>query len=105
MIREPARKIYFARFSFQSKVLNFKAKSGISAMSMKENMRTKRKRNMALNRGDAKKESCPTMSDAQNKAFAGVGNPMKLVDCRGSMLNFAKRKAENAAKMKAVYGK
>ena len=39
----------------------------------------------------------PTTNDAQKSAFAGVGRPMNVVVWRLSMLNFAKRSAENAA--------
>ena len=43
----------------------------------------------------------PTMSDDQKSAFAGVGKPMNDVVWRVSMLNFAKRQAENTAMRKA----
>ena len=43
----------------------------------------------------------PTMSDDQKSAFAGVGKPMNDVVWRVSMLNFAKRQAENTARRKA----
>ena len=46
----------------------------------------------------------PTMREPQKRALAGVGRPMKPKACRSSRLNFARRKAENAAMMKARKG-
>lgn len=37
-----------------------------------------------------------------SRALAGVGSPIKLVVWRLSMLNFARRRAENAATSKAT---
>ena len=42
------------------------------------------------------------MSDAQKIALGGVARPMKEVVWRSSILNFAKRNAENAAISKAI---
>ena len=47
-------------------------------------------------------EGLQTMSEAQNKALAGVGKPMNEVPCLSSRLNFAKRKAEKAETRKAA---
>ena len=41
--------------------------------------------------------------EATTKALAGVGTPINDSDWRVSMLNLAKRKHENKAKMKAMY--
>ena len=60
---------------------------------------------MALNDSDTRNECPPTTNEPQNRALAGVGNPMNELLCRGSMLNFPKRSAEKAAMIKAVYGK
>ena len=46
-----------------------------------------------------------TMSAPQNRAFAGVGRPIKDVVCLVSRLNFAKRRAEKAARTYATKGK
>ena len=43
----------------------------------------------------------PVISDAQNKALAGVGKPINEVVCRSSKLNLANLSAENAAMTKA----
>ena len=40
--------------------------------------------------------------EAHNKAFAGVGKPMKFFDCRVSILNLARRNAENAGIITAI---
>ena len=45
------------------------------------------------------------LADPQKRALAGVGTPMKEVVWRSSKLNFANLNAENAAMMKAAYGK
>ena len=45
------------------------------------------------------------MSEPQNKAFAGVGKPIKPIVCRSSRLNFANLNAENAAMINATYGR
>ena len=42
------------------------------------------------------------MKDPQNKAFAGVGIPMKEQVCLVSMLNFASLRAEKAEMRKAT---
>ena len=60
---------------------------------------------MALNESDTRNECPPTTKEPQNKALAGVGNPIKELLWRGSMLNLPKRSAEKAAMMNAVYGK
>ena len=66
---------------------------------------TNKNRYTALNESEIRKECPPTTKDPQNKALAGVGNPMKELLCRGSILNLPKRSAEKAAMMKAVYGR
>lgn len=66
---------------------------------------TSKSKYTALNESDVKYECPPTTKDPQNKALAGVGNPMKELLCRGSILNLPKRSAEKAAMMKAVYGR
>ena len=40
-----------------------------------------------------------------NKAFAGVGNPIKEFDCLVSILNFANRMAEKTGIVKAIQTK
>ena len=57
---------------------------------------------MALKDSEVRNECPPTTNEPQNKAFAGVGSPMKELLWRGSMLNLPNRKAENAAMMNAV---
>ena len=66
---------------------------------------TKQKRQIALNESETRKSYPPTTNDPQNKAFAGVGRPIKEVVWRVSILNFPNRSAENTAIMNAVYGK
>lgn len=43
-------------------------------------------------------------SEAIKNALAGVGNPMKIVVWRSSILNLASLNAENTATRKAVHG-
>ena len=78
--RQPTRKRYFTLLSRHEKFLNFKANKGISAIKKKQDANKKRKRNTTLKRGEQRKGSSPTISDAQKSALAGVGRPMKLVD-------------------------
>lgn len=54
---------------------------------------------------DSRRLQEPTISEPQNKAFAGVGMPINDVVCRSSRLNLAKRNAEKAAITKATNGK
>lgn len=53
---------------------------------------------------DSNSELAPNSREPQNRAFAGVGRPMKPIVCRSSRLNLASLNAENAAIMKAANG-
>ena len=75
---------------------------GISATSRNDMMNTKITMHSMLIVDDVRIYSLPTISDAQNKALAGVGRPMKDDVCRSSRLNFASLNAEKAAMTKAV---
>ena len=46
----------------------------------------------------------PATNDAQKRALAGTGTPIKELVWRVSLLNFAKRSAENTEIRNAAYG-
>ena len=94
-------KIYLTLLSVHDRFLNFRAKSGISATRSIQNRSMNSSRKRALNLGLTRNACCPTMRLPQNRALAGVGSPMKLLVWRVSRLNFARRRAENAAMRKA----
>ena len=94
--KQPRRNIYFTLLSLQLKFLNLSANRGNSDTRRKQNISMNRKRNMALNLPLTRKACCPTIRLPQNKAFAGVGKPIKEDVCLVSMLNLANRKAEKA---------
>ena len=100
--RHPMRSMYLNLLSFQVKFLNFNASMGTSDTNNRQKSSMKRKRNTALNFPETRNAYCPSTKELQNKAFAGVGNPMNSVVCRVSVLNLANRKAEKAAMRNAV---
>lgn len=96
--------IYFTLLFFHDLLANLSENIRISLTMSQQNIMMNAKRKRQLKRGPQRKSLHPTMSDAQKIAFAGVGMPMNPVCWRSSILNFAKRQAENAAMRNAVNG-
>ncbi len=101
-------------FSFQLNVLNFSESKGSSATNKYDNRTDITIKNTVLRNNDCiGKILIPTRVDcwikikgkeAINKAFAGVGNPINTSVCLSSLLNLARRNAENKGIKKAMYG-
>ena len=87
---------------FHDKSLNFKENIGISAINNHDMRSTKSNKYNALKASEVKNECSPTINEPQNKALAGVGNPMNELLWRGSILNLPNRRAEKIAMIKAV---
>ena len=104
MGRHETRNTYLILFSCHPQCLNFKANIGISATRSQLLINTRTMSSRITCDCATSISSLPTMSAAQKRAFAGVGNPMNDVVCRSSRLNFASRIAENAAITNATYG-
>ena len=99
----PAKQ-YFNSLPFQPHCLNLRANMGIS-QTISQLLMQIPKRMIDNDQGvRSMRELAPTMSEPQNKAFAGVGSPMKEVCCRSSKLNLASRKPAKAAITKAKKG-
>jgi hypothetical protein len=76
---QPNKNITCMRFSAQEMCLNLSEKSGTSATSNMHESNMKRKRNTALNLSDTRNACCPTTSEPQKRALAGVGSPINEV--------------------------
>ena len=87
--------------SFQEKFLNFSANMGISATIIQLDRRIMARRIYADRGLSCRQEPMLMMNAPQNKALAGVGNPINEDVCRVSRLNFASLRAEKAAIRKA----
>ena len=72
-------KPYLSLFWLSAWVLNFNANIGISLTSRYEKMNIKRIKTGKAHVKDAKEAPKPVNNEAQNKAFAGVGSPIKEV--------------------------
>ena len=77
--------------------MNFSAKSGISAINIIDIKKEKEIRNQEFRIRELRKDGVVVKTsgnETKTIAFAGVGRPIKESDCRVSILNFARRKAE-----------
>ena len=84
--------------------LNFSDINGISATSNALIPKVNRNRKKGFKIYELMKTLSPARiigREAIKSPFAGVGNPIKFSDCRVSILNLARRKAENTAIKKA----
>ncbi len=96
-------RMYLGMFSFVSfKVLNFKdimlmLETNKMARARVRNQTTQKLLRIAI-------FSAAAGMKPRKSALAGVGSPMKFVDCRSSMLKFAKRTAERAGTNKTMKG-
>ena len=88
--------------SFQDRFLNFKENIGISETSNQENRQTNMNKQTGWQFSEINKSWAPATKDPQNSAFAGTGRPINELVCRVSLLNFAKRNAENTEIKKAA---
>ena len=82
---------------FHLKFLNFIENIGISDTRKYENKKMSPRISAHACSMPCSHSLPPTMSDDQKSACAGVGKPMNDVVWRVSMLNFARRQAENTA--------
>ena len=86
---------------FQSKLLNLNENIGISEIRRYENIKVNASIIQKLFAKASFPVSIPIQIPIQNKALAGVGNPINEEVCLSSILNFASLNAENTAIMKA----
>jgi hypothetical protein len=115
----------FISFPAQPKLLNLRAKRGISEIKRKEKIITSIiKTDGLLSNDKIGSEAelinilkgsfaelyfsiiCSDINGKEQKkmAFAGVGKPIKESDCLGSLLNFANLIADKMVSIKAMYG-
>jgi hypothetical protein len=106
-IRVEATTKYLKMFLENEKSLNFKATKGSSAINKYDMTSPRATRTVGLDNRFPKKGDFSERKGRvlMNKAFAGVGTPMNLSDCRRSMLNLASLRAENIPIRKAEYGR
>ena len=86
---------------------NFMENMGISLTSKRLRTTDKTGRKNGPSHHEARKlsgtENTKQASEPQTIAEAGVGSPKKLACCLSSRLNFARRRAENAARIIGKY--
>ena len=92
--------------SVNFKLLNFKAKRGISETKASDSKMLSPIKTSGISIISAIKLSAWKVlisgNDIKNKQFAGVGNPIKLSLCLSSTLNFANLYAEKAGMVSAI---
>jgi hypothetical protein len=91
------RNIYLTSFPFQPHCLNLRANIGISDTKSQQLKHIISKMMKSIQLEDSTNDGEPAIRAAQKRAFAGVGRPMKPIDCRVSRLNLANLRAEKAA--------
>ena len=94
-------KIYLILLFAKEKSLNFSANMGTSAISIQHERKMSNNRMLTLMERSASTSFILMTNEAQKRALAGVGRPMKELVWRSSKLNLANLNAENAAMRKA----